>query len=40
LLHDPNSSLLIGQLSKTAIIKESMEKSWIVDTNYKQETLF
>ena len=40
LLHDPNSSLLIGTLSKTAIIKESAEKSWIVDTNYTQDSLF
>ena len=40
LLHDPNSSLLIGKLSKTAIIKESAEKSWIVDTNYTQDSLF
>ena len=40
LLHDPKSSLLIGQLSKTAIIKESTEKSWIVDTNYTQDSLF
>ena len=40
LLHDPNSSLLIGTLSKTAIIKESVEKSWIVDTNYTQDSLF
>jgi hypothetical protein len=32
--------LLIGTLSKTAIIKESMEKSWIIDTDYRQETLF
>jgi len=38
--HDPNSSLLIGKLSKTAIIKESAEKSWIVDTNYTQDSLF
>ena len=40
LLHDPNSSLLIGTLSKTAIIKESAEKSWIVDTHYTQDSLF
>ena len=40
LLHDPNSSLLIGKLSKTAIIKESAEKSWIVDTHYTQDSLF
>ena len=40
LLHDPKSSLLIGQLSKTATIKESAEKSWIVDTNYTQDSLF
>ena len=40
LLHDPNSSLLIGKLSKTAIIKESAEKSWIVDTKYTQDSLF
>lgn len=33
-------SLLIGTLSKTAIIKESTEKSWIVDTNYTQDSLF
>ncbi|MBS6649126.1 DUF1848 domain-containing protein [Veillonella sp.] len=39
-LHDPNSSLLIGKLSKTAIIKESAEKSWIVDTHYTQDSLF
>mgnify|MGYP000150647237 FL=1 len=38
--HDPNSSLLIGTLSKTAIIKESMEKSWIVDETFTQESLF
>ena len=31
---------LLDQLPKTAIIKESTEKSWIIDTNYKQETLF
>ena len=35
-----NSSLLIGTLSKTAIIKESMEKSWIVDETFTQESLF
>lgn len=39
-LHDPNSSLLIGKLSKAAIIKESAEKSWIVDTHYTQDSLF
>ena len=38
--HDPNSSLLIGSLSKTAIIKESTEKSWIVDETFTQDSLF
>ena len=38
--HDPNSSLLIGSISKTAIIKESMEKSWIVDETFTQDSLF
>jgi hypothetical protein len=38
--HDPNSSLLIGSLSKTAIIKESTEKSWIVDETFIQDSLF
>ena len=31
---------LLEKLSKTAIIKESAEKSWIVDTNYTQDSLF
>ena len=38
--HDPKSSLLIGTLSKTAIIKESTEKSWVVDETFTQESLF
>ena len=38
--HDPNSSLLIGTLSKRVIIKESTEKSWIVDETFTQESLF
>ena len=38
--HDPKSSLLIGTLSKTAIIKESTEKSWIVDKTFTQDSLF
>ena len=38
--HDPNSSLLIGKLSKREIIKESSEKSWIVEETIKQDSLF
>ena len=38
--HDPKSSLLIGTLSKTAIIKKSTEKSWIVDKTFTQDSLF
>ena len=38
--HDPNSSLLIGRLSKREIIKESTEKSWIVKETVTQDSLF
>ena len=38
--HYPNSSLLIGKLSKREIIKESSEKSWIVEETIKQDSLF
>ena len=38
--HDPNSSLLIGRLSKREIIKESTEKSWIINETVTQDSLF
>ena len=38
--HDPNSSLLIGKLSKREIIKESTEKSWIINETVTQDSLF
>ena len=38
--HDLNSSLLIGRLSKREIIKESTEKSWIVEETITQDSLF
>lgn len=38
--HDPNSSLLIERLSKREIIKESTEKSWIVEETITQDSLF